>query len=97
MNDQNFSFFCLTGAQIDQGMAMTAGGQPINSSPVPEKEKNRYKFVFPLRPGETQFQVGFHVPYSGELSVDPGHFTMPSILLSWCPIPRNLPLRRARV
>ena len=71
MNDQNFEFFLPDGAQIDQGMAMTAGGQPINSSPVPEKEKNRYKFVFPLRPGETQFQVGFHVPYSGELSVDP--------------------------
>ena len=50
---------------------MTAGGQPINSSPVPEKEKNRYGFVFPLRPGETQFQVVFHLPYSGELNVDP--------------------------
>ena len=50
---------------------MTSGGQPINSSPVPEKEKNRYKFVFPLRPGETQFQVVFHLPYSGELNVDP--------------------------
>ncbi|MGZ4732358.1 MAG: carboxypeptidase regulatory-like domain-containing protein [Terriglobales bacterium] len=71
MNDQNFEFFLPDGAQIDQGMAMTAGGQPINSSPVPEKEKNRYKIVFPLRPGETQFQVGFHVPYSGEFSVDP--------------------------
>ncbi len=50
---------------------MTAGGQPINSAPVPEKEKNRYGFVFPLRPGETQFQVVFHLPYSGELNVDP--------------------------
>ena len=71
MSDQNLEFFLPEGAQIDQAMAMTAGGQPINSSPVPEKEKNRYKFVFPLRPGETQFQVVFHLPYSGELNVDP--------------------------
>src|ERR1700730_12274325 len=71
MSDQNLEFFLPEGAQIDQAMAMTAGGQPINSSPVHEKEKNRYKFVFPLRPGETQFQVVFHLPYSGELNVDP--------------------------
>jgi hypothetical protein len=71
MNDQNFEFFLPDGAQIDQAMAMTAGGQPINSSPVPENEKNRYKFVFPLRPGETQFQIVFHLPYSGEISLDP--------------------------
>src|SRR5437667_6282722 len=47
MSDQNLEFFLPEGAQIDQSMAMTAGGQPINSSPVPEKEKSRYKFVFP--------------------------------------------------
>jgi hypothetical protein len=71
MGDQHFEFFLPEGAQIDQAMAMTAGGQPINSSPAPEKEKNCYGFVFPLRPGETQFQVVFHLPYAGELSIDP--------------------------
>jgi hypothetical protein len=38
---------------------------------VPQKEKNRYAFVFPLRPGETEFQVAFHLPYKGEASIDP--------------------------
>jgi hypothetical protein len=71
MNDQNFEFYLPDGASVDQSMAMTAGGQPINSAPVPQKEKNRYAYVFPLRPGETQFQVSFHMPYSGQLSVDP--------------------------
>src|ERR1700693_3798766 len=52
-------------------MAMTAGGQPLNSAPVPQKEKNRYAFIFPLRPGETQFQVVFHSPYRGEATIDP--------------------------
>jgi hypothetical protein len=71
MNDQNFEFYLPDGADVDQAMAMTAGGQPLNSSPVPQKEKNRYAFIFPLRPGETQFQVAFHLPYSGQASINP--------------------------
>jgi len=71
MNDQSFEFYLPEGATVEQGMAMTAGGQPINSAPVPQKEKNRYAFIFPLRPGLTQFQVVYHMTYSGSLSVDP--------------------------
>src|SRR5438094_3034383 len=71
MNDQNFEFYLPEGAQVDQSMAKTAGGQPINSSPVPQKEKNRYAFIFPLRPGETQFQISYHVPYNGQATLDP--------------------------
>jgi hypothetical protein len=71
MSDQSFEFYLPDGAQIDQSMAMTANGQPINSAPVPQKEKNRYAFLFPLRPGETQFQVSYHMPYSGAASFDP--------------------------
>ena len=71
MHGKDFEFCLPDGAQIDQGIAMTAGGQPVSSSPVPEKVKNCYGFVFPLRPGETEFQVVFHMRYSGELSIDP--------------------------
>jgi hypothetical protein len=71
MNDHNFEFYLPEGAQIDQSMAKTANGQPINSAAVPQSDKNRYAFLFPLRPGETQFQVAYHVPYSGQASLDP--------------------------
>ena len=71
MNDQNFEFYLPEGAQLDSGMAKTANGQPVNSAPVPQKEKNRYSFVFPLRPGQTEFQVSFHMPYSGSATIDP--------------------------
>ena len=71
MNDQNFEFYLPAGAQVDQSMAQTAGGQPVSSAPVPQKEKNRYAIIFPLRPGETQFQIAFHLPYSGEATIDP--------------------------
>ena len=71
MHGRDFEFYLPDGAQIDQGMAKTDSGPPVNSAVVPEKEKNRYGFAFPVRPGETQFQVVFHMKYSGELNIDP--------------------------
>jgi hypothetical protein len=71
LNDQNFEFYLPDGARIVDSSAETAGGQPLKTDPVPQKEKNRYAFNFPLRPGQTLFQVGFEMPYSGELHIDP--------------------------
>jgi hypothetical protein len=71
MNDSNFQFYLPEGATVDTGLAKSPGGQPITSAPVPQKEKNLYAFIFPLRPGETQFQVVYHMPYTGSLSVTP--------------------------
>jgi hypothetical protein len=71
MNDQNFEFYLPDGSEVVQAMALTAGGQPVNTSPVPQKEKNRYAFMFPLRPGETELQVAFRMPYSGQVSIHP--------------------------
>jgi hypothetical protein len=71
MNERNLEFYVPEGAKVIDGSAMTSGGQPITSSPVPEGEKNRYAFVFPLRPGITQFQVAYQLPYSGSANLDP--------------------------
>lgn len=72
MNEHNLEFNVPDGARIIQGEAMTEGGQPISSSPAPEDEKKtRYAFVFPLRPGTTQFQVAYQLPYSGSANIDP--------------------------
>jgi hypothetical protein len=71
MNDHNFEFYLPEGAKITQSMAKTANGNPLNSAPVPQSEKNRYAFIFPLRPAETQFQVQYTLPYSGSATIDP--------------------------
>jgi len=71
MTDKSLEFYLPDGASVDSGEAQTSGGQPLNLSPVPQDEKNRYAFTFPLRPGETTFQVTFHMNYSGELNFDP--------------------------
>jgi hypothetical protein len=71
MSDDNYEISLPPGAQIDTSLAKAPGGQPVNSAPVPLKQKGRYSFVFPLRPGETQFEVGYHLPYSGQAKIDP--------------------------
>ena len=58
-------------ARIDGSAAMGPGGMPVSSSPVPTGEKGYYSFVFPVRPGETRFQISFHLPYNGSFSFTP--------------------------
>jgi hypothetical protein len=71
MNDHNFEFYLPPGAKVEQLQARAPNGQPIRAEAVPQGEKNRYAINFPLRPGETQFQVEFTLPYSGEIKIDP--------------------------
>jgi hypothetical protein len=70
MNDHNFEFYLPAGAKVEQVQARAPNGQPISAEAVPQAEKNRYAIAFPLRPGETQFQLEFTVPYSGEMKID---------------------------
>jgi hypothetical protein len=71
MNDHNFEFYLPPGAKVEQVQARAPNGQPIRAEAAPQAEKNRYAIDFPLRPGETQFQLEFTLPYSGEIKIDP--------------------------
>jgi hypothetical protein len=71
MNDHNFEFYLPAGAKVEEVQARAPHGQPIKAEAVPQAEKNRYAIAFPLRPGETQFQLEFTLPYSGEIKIDP--------------------------
>lgn len=65
-----FGFFLPVGAVVEASAAMAPGGMPVAASPVPLGDKGHYTFLFPIRPGETRFQVAYHVPYPGTLSLD---------------------------
>jgi len=71
MNDHNFEFYVPAGAKIEQVQARAPNGQPIAAETTPQAVKNRYAINFPLRPGETQFQIEFTLPYTGEIKIDP--------------------------
>jgi hypothetical protein len=73
MNERNLEFYVPDGAQVmaDSATAASENGAPSKSAPVPESEKNRYSFIFPLRPGFTHFEVVYQLPYSGSVNLDP--------------------------
>jgi len=58
-------------ARIEGSAAMGPGGMPVSSPPVPTGDKGYYSFLFPVRPGETRFQVSYHLPYSGSFNFTP--------------------------
>ncbi len=72
MADRTYEIYLPEGATVDEAAAQGPGGMPVNSAPVPDgKVKGKYFFVFPLRPGETRFQIAYHLPYSGEATLKP--------------------------
>lgn len=72
MNERNLEFNVPEGAQIVESSAMTQGGNPLNTAPVQiDDKKTRYAFFFPLRPGTTQFQIAYQLPYTGSANIDP--------------------------
>jgi 5-hydroxyisourate hydrolase-like protein (transthyretin family) len=74
-SDRGYAFSLPEGAQIDEAVAQAPSGMPVSSMPVPDdKQKGTYYFAFPLRPGETRFQLAYHLPYSGELTITPKIF-----------------------
>ncbi len=70
-SNQPFDFYLPEGAVVEGSAALAPGGMPVQATPVPLAEKNHYTFLFPIRPGETRFQISYHVPYSGKLQFDP--------------------------
>src|SRR5207253_11340763 len=76
MSDRTLEIYLPEGAAIDQGMAQGPGGMPVRSAPVPLGDKNHYAFIFPIRPGETRFQLSYHLPYPGSFNFAP-RLTLP--------------------
>jgi hypothetical protein len=70
-SDRPFQFFLPEGAIIEGSAALGPGGMPVRSAPVPMGDPNHYTFIFPIRPGETRFQVSYKVPYTGSLTFTP--------------------------
>ncbi|HUS19416.1 MAG TPA: hypothetical protein VMZ25_07180 [Terriglobales bacterium] len=70
MSMKSFEFKLPDGATLDQSMAVGSSGMPVTIAPVPQGN-NRYSFLFPIRPGETRFQVSYTLPYNGSSTISP--------------------------
>lgn len=74
MDDRTYEINLPPAAVIETALVASSGGMPVNASPIPGKQKGNYGFMFPLRPGETRFQISYRMPYTGsaEFSPKPG-------------------------
>ena len=67
---QTLEFYLPEGASIKESSVQT-GKTQLKTAAIPTEEKNKFAFVFPIRPGTTQFHIIYTVPYSGKLEIDP--------------------------
>jgi 5-hydroxyisourate hydrolase-like protein (transthyretin family) len=62
-----FDFYLPKGAVIMQTLASSPGGLPTNTEiKTIDAAGGHYAFTFPVRPGETRFQVVYTLPYNGK-------------------------------
>ena len=67
---QTLEFYLPEGASIKESSVQT-GKTQLKAAVIPTGEKNKFAFVFPIRPGQTQFHIIYTAPYSGKLEIDP--------------------------
>ena len=70
-NEHPFEFFLPQGATVDGASAKAPGGMGVETPAVPTSEANRYTMIFPIRPGETEFNVWYKLPYTGSFEFKP--------------------------
>jgi len=66
MSDHPFELYLPAGATVEGLAAKSPGGMAVQQALVPETEANKYTIIFPIRPGETEFQVSYKLPYSAD-------------------------------
>ncbi|HEX7288954.1 MAG TPA: hypothetical protein VF532_22405 [Candidatus Angelobacter sp.] len=65
MGEQTLQVPVPEGAQVEEGMAAGPSGMPTNTTVKPSGTKNVYAFNYPIRPGRTQLQITYKLPYKG--------------------------------
>jgi hypothetical protein len=69
--DPGFEVAIPEGAQLGGADAQGPNGQPISISPRQLARKGHYSLPYPLKPGETRFELAYELPYSGEATFSP--------------------------
>ena len=65
-----FDLYLPAGAVIEATAAKGPNGMPTAEELAPQSEKGLYSVQFPIKPGETQIEIAYHVPYTGDLKLN---------------------------
>ena len=68
---KGYDFFLPPGALVGRTGAITQGGMPVQTPAVPLSDPGHFSFLFPIRPGETQFGIAYTLPYTGKFTFTP--------------------------
>lgn len=84
IGNQTFAVTLPDGAEMGEASLTGPSGMPLTVASVPSGAKNVYAYDFPIRPGQTHFDVFYKIPYSGsyEYSFTPDtHLSEVGVLL----------------
>jgi hypothetical protein len=70
-SDHAFEVNLPEGAAVEGAAAKAPGGLAVQVAVQPGKEPNHYVISFPIRPGESEFQITYRLPYSGKFDFKP--------------------------
>ena len=65
IGNQTFAVTLPDGAEMGEASLTGSSGMPLTVNPVPSGTKNVYAYDFPIKPGQTHFDVFYKIPYSG--------------------------------
>src|SRR5262249_36180199 len=65
-SDSTYEFYLPADAHLDQMIAQGPGGMPITIAPRANGKDGKYSVNYAIKPGETRFEVAYHIPYPGE-------------------------------
>ncbi len=68
---KGYEFYLPPGALVGRTGAITQGGMPVQTPAVPVGDPGHFTFLFPIRPGETQFGIAYTLPYTGNFTFTP--------------------------
>lgn len=70
-NDHPFEIYLPAGATVDGSSAKSPGGMAVEQPMSPQGDPNHYAIVFPIRPGETEFNIWYKLPYKDSFTFQP--------------------------
>jgi hypothetical protein len=76
-SEHPFEIYLPAGATAEGASAKAPGGMAVQQPLVPMGDPNHYTMIFPVRPGETEFNVFYRIPYSSKYTFSP-RLTMPT-------------------
>lgn len=66
-----FEVYIPDGGNVEEATAQIPEGMPLKAGLAPTGEKNQYAFAYPIRPGKTQFRMGYTLRYNGSFQFNP--------------------------